>query len=148
VKKIVAACAATVIGFLLGTVTISFLSTVHWLIVQRPHYRGFADMVRLPIFVFLEALIWTLIGGAMFVLPQAFVILTVYAFVFRKEWCEPSRALGARLIMFLLLYGPVYYFGFRGRPHVAVVLLGISILIGLSVGLSVLNRRLVAIHEK
>ncbi len=89
----------------------------------------------------MEGLLWSIVGGAMFILPPGFVLLAGYAMTFSPERIEPRRTRTFAFGFAAILYAPVYFFGFRARL-VDAVLLTVPMLVGVWTSIKFLNRRL------
>jgi hypothetical protein len=136
-RKILLAFLAALLGFLVGAVTISAIGTLKLVLMPGMEYASGRDLVRGAPLIFLEGLMWAVVGGTMYVLPAGFLLLAAYALKFRLEWLEPYYT---RMFVFglaALLYAPLVFFGPRD-----VLLLVIPMLLGAWVSVRFLNHRL------
>lgn len=138
-KRILLAFLAALLGLLVGTVTMSLIGTLKLVLMLTPgmEFASRRDLIRGAPPIFLEGLMWGVVGGAMYVLPVGFLLLAIYALKFRPEWLQPYYT---RLFVFglaALVYAPLVFFGPRD-----VLLLVIPMLLGAWVSVRFLNRRL------
>jgi hypothetical protein len=132
---------AALLGLAVGAVTASLIGTVKLMLTPGIQYSSYQAFLRAPPMVFLEGLLWTIIGGAMFVLPPGFLLLTGYAMTFGPERREPGGT-GKFVFGFsAVLFALVFFFGFRSRP-LDGLLLAVPVLVGVWTSLRFLNRRL------
>jgi branched-subunit amino acid permease len=140
-RKIFLAFLAALLGFAVGAVTASLIGTVKLMLTPGIEYSSYNAFLRAPPMIFLEALLWLSVGGAMFVLPPGFLLLVGYAMTFGPERMEPRRT-GRFVFGFAaVLFALVFFFGFRSRP-LDGLLLAIPMLVGVWTSLTFLNRRL------
>jgi hypothetical protein len=139
-RKILLAFLAALLGFAVGAITVSLIGTVKLLLTPGMEYGSTKALAAVPL-IFLEALLWSVLGGAMFVLPPGFLLLAVYALTFGPERLEARRArrviFGFAAVLFLL----VFFFGFRNRPQDALLLV-VPMLLGAWTSLTFLSHRL------
>ena len=144
-RKILLAFLAALLGFAVGAIAVSLIGAVKLMLtpVEYSAPKGVLDAVPL---IFLEGLFWSVVGGAMFVLPPGFLLLAAYALTFRAERREPRRGrrfiFGFAAVLFLL----VFFFGFRNRPQDALLLV-VPMLLGAWTSLTFLNRYLSSATE-
>ena len=136
-RKILLAFLAALLGLAAGAVTVSLIGTLKLMLTPGMEYSSLQDLLGAAPLIFLEALLWSLLGGVMFVLPPGFLLLAAYALTFGPERLETGRARGFLFGFAALLYAPVLYFG----PADAV-LLAVPMVVGAWTSLAFLNRRL------
>lgn len=136
-RKILLAFLAALMGFAVGAITVSVIGTVKLMLIPGLEYSSTQDLLRGAPLIFLEGLLWSVVGGAMFVLPPGFLLLTAYALTFRPERLEPHNTRRLVFGFAALLYAPVFYFGPRDA-----LLLAVPMLVGVWTGLTFLNSRL------
>jgi hypothetical protein len=140
-RKVLLAFLAALLGLAVGAITASLIGTVKLMLTPGIQYSSHEAFLRAPPLIFLEGLLWLTLGGAMFVLPPAFLLLVGYALAFGPERLEPRRTIMFVLGFAALLYAPVFYFGFRARP-LDGLLLAVPMVVGAWTSLTFLNRRL------
>ena len=132
---------AGLLGLAVGAITASLIGTVKLMLTPGIQYASHRAFLRAPPMVFLEGLLWTSMGGAMFVLPPAFLLLAGYALTFGPERLEPGRTRRFVLGFAAILWVPVVFFGFRTRPLDALLLV-VPMILGAWTSLRFLNRHL------
>ena len=140
-RKIWLAFLSAVLGLATGAIAASLLGTVKLMLTPGMEYSSYKDFLVGAPLIFLEGLMWLTLGGAMFVLPPAFLLLAGYALTFGPERMEPGRTRKFVFGFAALLFALVFFFGFRNRPLDAL-LLAVPILAGVWTSLRVLNSRL------
>jgi hypothetical protein len=140
-RKIPMAFLAALLGLAMGVITASLIGTVKLMLTPGIQYSSNEAFLRAPPLIFLEGLLWSMMGGVMFVLPPGFLLLAGYAMTFRPEWVESRRTRVFALGFAAVLWAPVFFFGFRTRP-VDAVLLVVPMVVGVWTSLTFLNRRL------
>ncbi len=140
-RKILMAFLAALLGFAMGAITASLIGTVKLILTPGIQYSSFKAFLFTPLLLFMEGLLWSIVGGAMFILPPGFVLLAGYAMTFSPERIEPRRTRTFAFGFAAILYAPVYFFGFRARL-VDAVLLTVPMLVGVWTSIKFLNRRL------
>jgi hypothetical protein len=136
-RKILLAFLAALLGFAVGAIAVSLIGTVKLMLTPGMEYSSVKDFLGALPLIFLEALLWSVVGGAMFVLPPGFLLLAAYALTFGPERLEARRARYFVVGLAALLYAPVFYFGPRDA-----LLLALPMLLGIWTSLTFLNRRL------
>lgn len=140
-RKILLAFLAALLGLAIGAITASLVGTVKLILTPGIEYSSDkAPLLAAPL-VFVEGLLWSILGGAMFVLPPGFFLLAGYAMTFGPERAEFRRTRVFVLGFAAVLWAPMVFFGFRTRPLDAV-LLAVAVVVGLWTSLTFLNRRL------
>jgi hypothetical protein len=140
-RKILLAFLAALLGLATGAIAASLIGTIKLTLTPGIQYSSYQAFLRAPLMVFLEGLLWSVLGGAMFVLPPGFLLLVGYALTFGPERVERGRTRRFTLGIAALLWGPVFFFGFRSRPMDAL-LLAVPMLVGVWTSLRFLNRRI------
>ena len=140
-RKILLAFFAALVGLAMGAIAVSLIGTVKLMLTPGIQYSSYKDFLLAPPLLFIEGLFWSIVGGAMFVLPLGFVLLAGYAMTFRSERAESRRTRLFALGLAAVLWVPVFFFGFRTRS-VDAVLLVVPMVVGVWTGLTFLNRRL------
>jgi hypothetical protein len=140
-RNILLALFAALVGLAVGAITVSLIGTVKLMLTPGIQYSSYKDFLLAPPLLFMEGLLWSIVGGAMFVLPPGFVLLAGYAITFRPERAESRRTRVLALGLAAVLWVPVFFFGFRTRP-VDAVLLVVPMVLGVWTSLTFLNRRL------
>jgi len=140
-RKILLAFFAALVGLAMGAIAVSLIGTVKLMLTPGIQYSSYKDFLLAPPLLFIEGLFWSIVGGAMFVLPLGFVLLAGYAMTFRSERAESRRTRVFALGLAAVLWVPVFFFGFRTRS-VDAVLLVVPMVVGVWTGLAFLNRRL------
>jgi hypothetical protein len=136
-RKILLAFLAALLGFAVGAITVSLIGTVKLMLMPGMEHSSLKDVLVGAPLIFLEGLLWSVLGGAMFVLPPGFLLLAGYALTFRPERLEARRARWFLFGLAALLYAPVLYFNRRDG-----ILLAVPMLVGAWISLTFLNRRL------
>jgi hypothetical protein len=140
-RRISLAVLAALLGFAVGAVCVSGLGTLKMILSPGIHYASFKAYLRAPLLVFMEGLLWSVLGGAIFVLPPSLLLVTIYSAAFKREWmetrCERIFTLGFTAV----LWAPIFFFGFRAR-FLDACLVGVGTFIGVRTGLRFLNQRL------
>jgi len=140
-RKILLAFLAALLGLAMGAITASLIGTVKLTLTPGIEYSsGKAPLLAAPL-VFVEGLLWSILGGALFVLPPGFALLAAYAMTFGPERVESRRTRVFALGFAAVVWALVFVFGFRNRP-VDALLLAVPIVVGVWTGLTFLNRRL------
>ena len=140
-RKILLAFLAALLGLAMGAITASLIGTVKLTLTPGIEYSSEkAPLLAAPL-VFVEGLVWSILGGAMFVLPPGFLLLAGYAMTFGPERVEPRRTRAFALGFAAVLWALLFFFGFRTRPLDAV-LLAVPVVVGVWTSLRFLNRRL------
>jgi len=140
-RKILMAFLAALFGLAIGAITASLIGTVKLMLTPGIQYSSPKAFLLAPPRLFMEGLFWSLLGGALFVLPLGFFLLAGYAMTFRSERAESRRTRVFALGLAAVLWAPVFVFGFRTRP-VDAVLLAVAMVVGVWTSLTFLNRRL------
>ena len=140
-RKVLLAFLAALLGLAMGAITASLIGTIKLMLTPGIQYSSHEAYLRAPPLIFLEGLLWSLLGGAMFVLPPGFLLLAGYAMTFGPERMETGRTRRFVFGFAAVLFAPVFFFGFRARPMDGV-LLAVPILVGVWTSLTFLNRRL------
>jgi hypothetical protein len=140
-RKVSIAVLAALVGFAAGTITSSILGTLAFVSDPGVQYSSFKAYLIAPALIFIAGLYWTALGGALFVLPQAILLLIAYAIAFRESWRERRYLRDFTLGFAIALWIPVFYFGFRNR-FLDATLVAMSMLVGAWASLGFLNRRL------
>ena len=140
-RKVLLAFLAALLGLATGAITVSLIGTVKLMLTPGIQYSSHEAYLRAPPLIFLEGLLWSILGGAMFVLPPAFLLLAWYAMTFGPERMETCRTRRFAFGFAAVLFAPVFFFGFRSRPMDGV-LLAVPMLVGVWTSLRFLNRRL------
>lgn len=140
-RKILLAFFAALVGLAMGAIAVSLIGTVKLMLTPGIQYSSYKDFLLAPPLLFMEGLFWSIVGGAMFVLPLGFVLLAGYAMTFQPERAESRRTRVFALGLAAVLWVPVFFFGFRTRP-VDAVLLVVPMVVGVWTSLTFLNRRL------
>src|SRR5580765_3620494 len=140
-RKVLLAFLAALLGLAVGAIIASLLGTVKLMLTPGIQYSSYKDFLLAPPLIFLEGLLWVTLGGAMFVLPPAFLLLAGYALTFGPERLEPRRTLMFVLGFAAVLFVLVLVFGYRNRPLDALLLV-VPMVAGAWTSLSFLNRRL------
>ena len=131
VRRIGAAAVAATSGLIVGATAAAVLGTVKVLlnpgleITPNP-----GPMFVLPLMLMAEGLFWALVGGGMYVLPPAALVLA---------WFQPRDTRTTALALSTLLFVPVAYVGFRTR-WVDALLLMLPFWFGVRVGLRVFSK--------
>ena len=128
-----------IMGLMTGSLVFSILKTLQVLILQRPEAATLEDWLLALSLLFMASLPWAVIGAVIFLLPQSFLLSLSYVISSRNNVIRSSIEPYLWLPMFLLLYLPVFYFGFRDQ-HIEAGVLGIAVLTGLRVALILLVR--------
>jgi hypothetical protein len=140
-RKIWLAFLAALLGLATGAIAASLLGTVKLMLTPGMEYSSYKDFLVGTPLIFLEGLMWLTLGGAMFVLPPALLLLAGYALTFGPERMEPGRTrkfvFGFAAVLFALLF----FFGFRNRPLDGLLLV-VPMVVGVWTSLTFLNRRL------
>jgi hypothetical protein len=136
-RKILLAFLAALLGLAVGAVTVSLIGTVKLMLIPGMEYSSIKDFLVGLSLIFLEGLLWSVLGGGMFVLPLGFALLVWYALTFGPERMEPRRKRWFVLGLAALLYAPVLYFGPRDA-----LLLAMPMLLGAWISQTFLNSRL------
>jgi hypothetical protein len=89
----------------------------------------------------MEGLVWSVLGGAMFVLPQTLLLLTIYSTAFKHDWIGSRGENIFTLGFTTVLWVPIFLFGFRAR-FIDAFLVGAGIFLGMRTSLRFLNQRL------
>jgi len=132
---------AALLGLAMGAITASLIGTVKLILTPGIEYSSDkAPFLAAPL-VFVEGLLWSILGGAMFVLPPGVFLLAGYALTFEPERVESRRTRVFVLGFAAVLWAPVFLFGFRTRPLDAM-LLTVPMVVGVWTSLTFLNRRL------
>ena len=139
-RKILMAFLAALFGLAVGTITVSVIGTVKLMLTPGIQYSSHRAFLHAPL-LFMEGLLWSILGGALFVLPLGFCLLAGYAMTFQPEWAESRRTRVFTLGLAAALWAPVFFFGFRTRP-VDAILLAVPMALGVWTSLTFLNRRL------
>jgi hypothetical protein len=140
-RKILMAFLAALLGLAMGAITASLIGTVKLMLTPGIEYASHKAFLRAPPLVFMEGLLWLIVGGVLFVLPPGFMLLAGYAMKFRPEWVESRRTRAFALGLAAALWVPVLVIGFGNRPMDAV-LLAVPMVVGMWTSLTFLNRRL------
>jgi hypothetical protein len=140
-RKILMAFLAALFGLAMGAITVSLIGTVKLMLTPGIKYSSYKDFLLAPPLLFMEGLLWSIVGGVLFVLPLGFFLLAGYAMTFRPERAESRRTRVFALGLAAVLWAPVFFFGFRTRP-VDAVLLAVPMVVGVWASLTFLNRRL------
>jgi hypothetical protein len=140
-RKILLAFLAALLGLATGAIAASLIGTIKLTLTPGIQYSSYQAFLRAPLMVFLEGLLWSVLGGAMFVLPPGFLLLVGYALTFGPERVEPGRTRRFALGIAAVLWALVFFFGFRNRP-VDGLLLAVPMVVGVWTGVRFLNRRL------
>jgi hypothetical protein len=140
-RKILMAFLAALLGLAVGAITASLIGTVKLMLTPGIEYASHKAFLRAPPMVFMEGLLWLIVGGVLFVLPPGFMLLAGYAMTFRPEWSESRRTRGFALGLAAALWVPVLVIGFRNRP-IDAVLLAVPMVVGAWTSLTFLNRHL------
>ena len=140
-RKMLMAFLAALLGLAMGVITASLIGTVKLILTPGIEYSSHRAFLRAPPLIFLEGLLWSIVGGVMFVLPPGFLLLAGYAMTFRPEWVESRHTRVFALGFAAVLWAPVFLFGFRTR-RVDAVLLAVPMVVGVWTSLTFLNRRL------
>jgi hypothetical protein len=135
--RILLAFLAALLGFAVGAITVSLIGTVKLMLTPGMEYSSTKDLLVGAPLIFLEGLFWSVLGGALFVLPFGFLLLVWYALTFGPQRLEPGRIRWFVFGFAALLYPPMLYFGPRDA-----VLLALPMLLGAWTSLTFLNRRL------
>jgi hypothetical protein len=140
-RKILMAFLAALFGLTVGAITVSLVGTVRLILTPGIQYSSHKAFLLAPPLLFMEGLLWSILGGALFVLPLGFFLLAGYAMTFRPERAESRRTRVFTLGLAAVLWAPVFFFGFRTRP-VDAILLAVPMALGVWTSLTFLNRRL------
>jgi hypothetical protein len=140
-RKILVAFLAALLGLATGAVTASFLGTVKLMLTPGIEYSSYHAFLHTPPLLFLEGLLWSILGGGMFVLPLGFLLLAGYALTFGPERLETGRTRKLVFGFAAVLWALVFFFGFRARP-LDGLLLAAPMVVGVWTSLTFLNRRL------
>lgn len=140
-RKVSMAVLAALVGFTAGTVTSGVLGTLKLVLDPGVQYSSFKASLILPALTFMAALYWSALGGALFVLPQAVLLLMAYAIAFREGWRERRYLRDFTLGFAIALWIPVFYFGFWNR-FLDAALVAMSMVVAVRASLGFLNRRL------
>ena len=136
-RKILLALLAALLGCAVGAITVSLIGTLNLMVMPGMEYASSRDLIRGAPLIFLEGLLWSVVGGAMYVLPPGFLLLAAYALSLEPRRLEPRRKRWFVVGLAALLYAPVFFFGPRDA-----LLLVIPMLLGAWTSLTFLNRRL------
>jgi hypothetical protein len=139
-RKILMAFFAALFGLAVGAITVSLIGTIKLMLTPGIQYSSPTAFLHAPL-LFMEGLLWSILGGALFVLPLGFFLLAGYAMTFRPERAESRRTRVFTLGLAAALWAPVFFFGFRTRP-VDAILLAVAMALGVWTSLRFLNRRL------
>jgi hypothetical protein len=74
-RKVLMAILAALLGLAMGAITASLIGTVKLTLTPGIQYSSHRAFLLSPPLVFLEALLWSIVGGVMFVLPPGFLLL-------------------------------------------------------------------------
>lgn len=132
---------ATTVGFFAGSMSYSLLHTLVQVAFVRIEAADFSEWLQGILLMFLSSISWTLIGGAIYLLPQALLLVICYVLYFGSPAIRAISQRSAMLAMFIILLLPIYIFGFSGS-WVDAMILSVSIALGLKVTSNVLRRRL------
>jgi hypothetical protein len=143
-RKLLLAFLAALLGLAVGAVSASLIGTVKLSLMPGLEYASLKDfLLGLPL-IFLEGLLWSVLGGGMYVLPPGFLLLATYALTFRPKWLEPLNHRSFVIGVANLLYAPLFFFGPRDA-----LLFWAPMLLGVWISLRFLNSRLSrAVDEK
>ena len=139
-RKLWLAFLAALLGLATGAVTVSFLGMVK--LLPGIEYTSYKTFLVVPPLLFLEGMLWSILGGAMFVLPPGFLLLAGYALTFGPERLETGRTRRFVFGFAAALWALVFFFGLRHRPLDAL-LVAVPMLVGVWISIRFLNRRLV-----
>jgi len=139
--KIWMAFLAALLGLATGAITVSLIGMVKLMLTPGIEYTSYKAFLVVPPLLFLEGLLWSILGGAMFVLPPGFLLLAGYAMTFGPERMETGRTRKFVFGFAAVLWALVFFFGFRNRPMDAL-LLAVPMVVGVWTSLTFLNRRL------
>jgi hypothetical protein len=139
-RRIVLALVAALRGFAVGVVCVSALGTLKLTLSPGIQYSSFKAFLVAPLYVFMEGLVWSVLGGAMFVLPQTLLLLSIYSTVFKRDWMERGGENIFTLGFTTVLWVPVFLFGFRAR-FIDALLVGAGIYLGMRTSVRFLNQR-------
>jgi hypothetical protein len=140
-RKVLLAFLAALLGLAVGAITLSLIGTIKLMLNPGIEYSPYKAFLRTPFLLFLEGLFWSTVGGAMFVLPPAFLLLAGYALTFGPERTEPGRTRKLVFGFAAVLFALVFFFSFRNRP-LDGLLLAVPMVVGVWTSLTFLNRRL------
>ena len=140
-RKILLAFLAALLGLATGAITASLIGAVKLMLTPGIQYSSSTAFLRTAPLTFMEGLLWSILGGAMFVLPPGFLLLAAYALTFAPERIETGRTREFVFGFAALLWVPVFFFGFRARP-LDGVLLAVPMVVGVWISLRFLNQRL------
>lgn len=84
------------LGFLVGVAALGVLGTLELMLSPGLEVASLRGWLVTPLLILAEGLFWGLLGGAMFVLPPAFLVFTVLATRRRAREPGPRSALLAR----------------------------------------------------
>lgn len=138
-RKILLAFLAALLGLATGAVTVSFLGMVK--LLPGIEYTSYKIFLVVPPLLFLEGLLWSTLGGAMFVLPPGFLLLAGYALTFGPERLETGRTRRFVFGFAAALWALVFFFGLRHRPLDAL-LVAVPMVLGVWTSIRFLNRHL------
>ena len=131
---------AALLGLAMGAITASLIGTIKLMLTPGIQYSSYKDFLLAPPLLFMEGLLWSIVGGVLFVLPLGFFLLAGYAMTFGPERMETRRTRRFAFGFAAVLFAPVFFFGFRARPMDGV-LLAVPIVVGVWTSLRFLNRR-------
>jgi hypothetical protein len=140
-RRISLAVLAALLGFAVGVVCVSALGTLKLILSPGIQYASFKAFLVSPLYTFMEGLLWSVLGGAMFVLPQTLILLTIYSTAFKHDWLESRWENIFTLGFTTVLWVPIFLFGFRAR-FIDGFLVGACIFVGMRTSIRFLNRRL------
>ena len=81
-RKILLAFLAALLGLAVGAITASLIGTVKLMLTPGIQYSSHKAFLLAPPGIFMEGLLWSIVGGVMFVLPPGFSLLAGYAMTF------------------------------------------------------------------
>jgi hypothetical protein len=140
-RKILMAFLAALLGLAMGAITVSLIGTLKLMLTPGIQYSSHKAFLLAPPRLFMEGLLWSIVGGVLFVLPLGFFLLAGYAMTFRPERAGARSTRVFALGLAAVLWAPVFFFGFRTRP-VDALLLAAAMVVGVWTSLTFLNRRL------
>jgi hypothetical protein len=132
---------ATAVGFLTGVMSYSLLHTLVQVALLRPRAASLSDWLQGVLLMLVSSISWSLMGGAIYLLPQALLLVICHVFYFSNPVTRSISQSSAMLAMFLMLLLPIYMLGFIGS-WVDAIILSVSIALGLKVTSVVLRRPL------
>lgn len=140
-ERALAAILSAAIGLGVGALVYAATGTAKGMLSPGLEVDSPEGWVLGPVLLFEEGLLFGLVGGALVLLPPAFLAFLALARRARPDGTGPHATLAAALGAWAALFAPLYVFGLRGRV-LDGLLLGLSIWVGVRHGLRDLARRL------